>query len=431
MLGIHMTPLADSIKTKLNFDKEHGIYLPNVSNDGTFGKMGIQQGSILEKLNGETISSPRDVQTALTEMKAGDAIKAVVFQDGKSKTFKGEALGRPQENHPHASIEYGTVSYQDNILRSLLYLPTGSKKPPVVFFIQGYTCQSIEMRPDNPAKQLIDQWIKAGYAVYLVEKPGMGDSESKVPCMDIDFNQELKAFSKAYEDLRNNNKIDNSNIFLFGHSMGGVISPILAKDNPPKGVMVYGIVGTNWYEYMQDIYTEQPLLFGTTEEQIKANNTYELPFIEDLLKNRKPVKEMLSSSVYGEFLKREGIAASLKDGYYIHRHIKFWRTLTDVDIPGTWAQVKAPVCVLHGEYDIQAIHPKYSEMITTNVKNHGGNATFRLFPKSEHAFLKFDSRENLMETMGNGTYVSKFTTHFNTEIASYSIEWMKSLNGVN
>ena len=64
------------------------------------------------------------------------------------------------------------------------------------------------MRSNNPAKQLIDSWIKDGYAVFLTEKPGMGDSESKTPCMDIDFDQELFAFSKAYEDLRNSTKID-------------------------------------------------------------------------------------------------------------------------------------------------------------------------------------------------------------------------------
>ena len=427
-LGIHMVQLDDSIRNTLNYDKDHGIYLPVVLGDATFGVMGVAQGTVLEKLNGETMESFGDVQRVMGGVKAGDPIKAVVFENGASKAYKGKAVGRPFEEHPHAKVEYGTVSYEDNMLRSILYLPDGVQQPPVVFFLQGYTCQSIEMQPHFPAKQLIDQWIGEGYAVYLVEKPGMGDSDSKIPCMEIDFNQEVHAFSEAYASLRKNTKIDASQIFLFGHSMGGVVAPLIAKGHTPKGIMVYGIVGKNWYDYMRDIYIEQPLLFGTSEAQVVADNAYNLPFIEDLLMHRKPVKEMLSSPVYGEFLKEEGIYDDLAEGYYIYRHIKYWQTLTDVDIPDAWVQVKAPVCVLHGEYDIQAIHPKYGEMIATNVKAHGGNATFRVFPKSEHGFLKFDSREELMTTMNNGTYGRTFNTHFNQEIGAYSLEWMKGIS---
>ena len=329
------------------------------------------------------------------------------------------------EDHPNATIDYGVVNYKGNALRSFLYLPKGVEQPPVVFFIQGYTCQSIEMRNDNPAKQLIDTYIKGGYAVYLVEKPDMGDSESDIPCMDIDFNQELTAFTEAYKNLSKNKKIDAENIFIFGHSMGGVIGPILAKKYPVAGVLVYGIVGKNWYDYMKDIYTEQPLLQGISQEVIEDNKTYYLPFIKDILVHKKSNTELIESSIYGERLRTDGTAENLSQGYFIQRHYRYWQTLADVDVPNTWAKVKSPVLVLHGEYDIQAIHPKYGEMIVTNVKEHGGDATFELFPKTEHAFLKFDSREELNTVMGNGTYMQHFSTHFNVEIATKSMEWMK------
>ena len=102
----------------------------------------------------------------------------------------------------------------------------------------------------------------------------------------------------------------------------------------------------------------------------------------------------------------------------------YWQTLADIDVPKAWSKVKSPVLVLHGEYDIQAIHPKYGEMIVTNVNKHGGKASFELFPKTEHAFLKFDSREELLRVMNDGSYVGTFNTHFNTAIAEKSLEWM-------
>jgi pimeloyl-ACP methyl ester carboxylesterase len=404
---------------------DSGLYLPDILPDGSLGKMNVPAGTVLQQINDAPIQSLRDLRPALSEIKEGDDLKIIVFENGTNKTYRGKAMGKRMEQHAHARVEYGEVRYEDNTLRSLLYLPNNVEQPPVVFFLQGYTCQSIEMRNNNPAKQLVDSWIKQGYAVFLVEKPGMGDSESVTPCMEIDFNQELLAFSKAYEALRKNATIDTEKIFLFGHSMGGIIAPLLAEKHSPAGVLVFGIVGKNWYDYMIDIYTEQPLIFGTPEEQVKEDNQYNLPFIKDLLVHKKTNQELIESPLYGDFLKEDGTAASLAQGYYIARHYTYWQALADIDVPGAWSKVKSPVLVLHGEYDIQAIHPKYGEMIATNVNQHGGEASFELFPQTEHAFLKFDSREELLRVMNDGSYVSTFATHFNTAIAERSLEWMK------
>lgn len=404
---------------------DFGLYLAEILPDGSLGQMGVPSGTVLQKINDADIETMQDLSPALAPLRAGDDLSIQVFEDDQLKTYRGTAMARPTEQHAYADVEYDAVRYKDNVLRSLLYLPKNSKKPPVVFFIQGYTCQSIEMPDNNPAKQLINSWVKAGYAVYLVEKPGMGDSDSEIPCMDIDFNQELEAFSQAYAALRKNNKIDPEHIFLFGHSMGGIIAPLIAERHAPAGIMVFGIVGENWYDYMTKIYTEQPRIFGTSQEQIDEDARYYLPFVKDLLVHKKSNDELIASPLYGDQLKEDGTAESLALGYYIMRHYRYWQTLADVDVPGAWAMVKSPVYVLHGEYDIQAIHPKYGEMIATQVKRHGGTATFELFPRTEHAFLQFDSREDLLATMNNGSYIASFATHFNKDIAVKSLEWMK------
>lgn len=405
---------------------EYGLYLPLILPEGSIGKMGVPAKSVLQKINGLEIKSFQDIQPALSGVKEGDDLTVHIFENGIQKIYKGQAKGKPKENNPNATVNYGVVRYDGNVLRSFLYMPYGTIQPPVVFFLQGYTCQSIEMRDNNPAKQLINQWIEKGYAVYLVEKPGMGDSESDIPCMDIDFNQELLAFTKAYEALQKNPKIDPQNIFLFGHSMGGIIAPLLAQETSPAGIMVFGIVGENWYDYMKRIYTEQPLIFGTSQAQIDQEAQYYLPFAKDLLVHKKSNTELLKSPIYGERLNQDGVADNLASGYYIQRHYKYWQSLADVDVPSIWAQVKSPVYVLHGEYDIQAIHPKYGKMIVTNVNQHGGNAQFELVPKTEHAFLQFASREEHLNTLNGGGYVAVFTTHFNSDIAMKCLAWMNS-----
>ncbi len=416
--------LMDLSAVEQDLGTNSGIYLSEILPDASFGMMNIPAQTVLKSINNKSIVSLSDLGNVLHGIKEGDDLSVEIWENKDNKIYHGKAVGKKKEIHPNAVVEYGVVKYEGNKLRSLLYLPKGVGQPPVVFFIQGYTCQSIEMRNDNPAKQLIDGWVDAGYAVFLVEKPGMGDSESDIPCMDIDFDQELHAFSKAYKELIRNRSINSKQIFLFGHSMGGIIAPLLAHSHSPAGIMVFGIVGKNWYDYMQDIYIEQPLIFGSSKDQIEENKKYYLPFVKDLLVNKKSNVELLENPIYGKRLEEDGIAQNLKDGYYIMRHYRYWQTLADKDVPKAWSKVKSPVYVLHGEYDIQAIDPKYGEMISINVNDSGGKAQFELFPKTEHAFLKFESKEELLDIMNTGGYSATFKTHFNKDITTKSLNWM-------
>jgi len=43
--------------------------------------------------------------------------------------------------------------------------------------------------------------------------------------------------------------VDQDNVFIVGHSMGGVFAPILAAEFPVKGIAVYGTVVKTWTEY--------------------------------------------------------------------------------------------------------------------------------------------------------------------------------------
>lgn len=424
-LGAQLSLLAENQNSNSN---NEGLHIDSVISSGTLSSMNVTNGTILQTINENRIKSLSDLSIAMSNIKEGDDISVSILENGIVKRYDGIAKGRPTETNKHAEVIYGQVTYNNNSLRSILYMPFGIEKPPVVFFLQGYPCQSIEM-PDNiPAKQLINAWLQEGFAVYLVEKPGLGDSECKKHCQNIDFNEELRAFTEAYKDLLSNELLDQQQVFMFGYSMGGIIAPLLAQHKSPTGIMVYGIVGMNWYNYMIKIFTEQPKIFGTSQQEIEAENFYYLPFIKDLLKHKKNNIELLQSKLYGEKLKEDRIAEQLFNGQYIMRNYKYWQTLADIDIPKTWSKIQTPVYVLHGEYDIQAINPEYGKMIVTNVRQNGGHAQFDLLSKTEHSFLKYDSMDELLDSMNNGNHANSFLTHFNTEIVDKSVSWMRSIS---
>jgi len=426
MLGVKLAPLTEEIKKTSKYTGE-GVYVEAVNPKGSAGLLGLPSGAILQMINGQTLKSRAELRSVLDKLREDNELSLTYFFDNQTKTIVGKALGKPVELHSNANVHYDVVAYKDNLLRSILYTPKGIDSAPVVFYLQGYTCQSIEYPNKNPIKELINGWISSGFAVYLVEKPGSGDSKSKIGCNDIDFHQEKLAFNNAYKSLLKNEFIDADNIFLFGHSMGGVTAPILANQKAPKGIITFGTVGKNWYEYMKDVFTEQQEIFGAPKDRIAENAKQNIPFITDMMINKKSNIEMINNDVYKEYLTNQNLIDQLEKGYYLGRSYKFWGSLGEIDIPREWKSVNTNVLVMHGEFDIQAIHRRYAEMIVDMVNKNQGKAEFALLKNTDHVLLKFNSMQENIDTLNSGNYHNYMRDNFNPEVTEVSVKWMRAL----
>ncbi|MBR9914425.1 MAG: PDZ domain-containing protein [Algicola sp.] len=423
MLGVMMQTLTDSIAMQNNFNVKTGVHITSVMPNSTFANLGVKQDDVLTKLNGSSVSTNQDVLAIASELYEGDMIEAE-FYSGSSKIIKSTALlGRPIESFENGDVTYGEVVYIDNVLRSILVTPKNKIKAPVVYFLQGYTCGTVETTTDdNPAKKLISDWVNAGFAVYRVEKPGVGDSKSSKHCMQISFDEELLAFTEGYKDLLHNDAIDADNIFMFGHSMGGVIAPLLNDIKPPRGIMTYGSVAQNWYDYMVDLYTIQPKYFGVSDSEIKEDNKVNLKFNEDFLINKLSGSEILENEVYADFFRDNEI--NFRRNQYIGRHFDFWQSLADIDIPNAWSKVKTNVLAMYGEFDIQAISAKGAQKIAEIVNKNGGKGDFILVKNTDHGFVNFNSMQHNVETLGNGTYMLHARDNYSKELGKVTVDWM-------
>lgn len=423
LLGIMMQTLTDSIASQNELKINSGVYITTVMPNSTFSNLGVKQGDVLTKLNGTTVSTIQDVLVITGQLYEGDIVKAEYYSDNKKEEKSTSLKGRPIETFENGNVTYGEVVYKDNVLRSILVTPKHVKKSPVVYFLQGYTCGSVEtVSDDNPMKKLMKDWLNAGFAVYRIEKPGVGDSQSKKHCSEISFDEELQAFKEGYKDLMQQESIDSNNIFMFGHSMGGVIAPLLNEVKAPKGIMVYGTVGKNWYDYMVDLYTVQPKHFRVSDTQIKEDNKVNLKFNDDFLIKKLSGEEMLKNDTYVEFFNAE----DFKRNQYIGRHFKFWQSLADVNIPNAWSKVKTNVFAMHGEFDIQAINPKGAKKIAEIVNENGGKGDFMLIKDADHGFVNFNSMQQNSETLGNGTYMTHARNNYAKLLGTESVKWMQS-----
>ena len=423
MLGVMMQTLTDSITTQNKVTLKEGVQINSVMPNSTFSNLGIQQGDVLTKLNGNKVTNIQQVLKITGQLFEGDKIEAEYYSNTKKVKRSTKLLARPIETFKNGNVTYGEVAYKDNVLRSILVTPKNIVKAPVVFFLQGYTCGTVETTTnDNPAKKLISDWVNAGFAVYRVEKPGVGDSQSKKPCSRISFNEELLAFKEGYKDLLQNKIIDTKNIFMFGHSMGGVIAPLLNEIKSPRGILTYGSIAQNWYDYMVDLYTIQPKHFGVSDAQIKEDNKINLKFNKDLLINKLSGLEILENKAYANFFSAN--ESSFRQNQYLGRHFDFWQNLADVNIPKAWSKVKTNVLAMHGEFDIQAISPKGAKKIAEIVNNYGGKADFLLVEKADHGFVNFNSMQHNVQTLNSGAYMSHARDNYSELLGKETVKWM-------
>lgn len=423
LLGIMMQTLNDSIATQHNLEINSGVYVMTVMPNSTFANLGVEQGNILTLLNNTPVNTIQDVLAITSNLYEGDTIEAEFYSNNQKKTKSTALLGRPLESFENANVTYGEVVYEGNALRSILVVPKEIKNAPVIYFLQGYTCGSVETASDdNPMKKLMNDWVNAGFAVYRIEKPGVGDSQSEKHCTQLSFDEELKAFQEGYRDLLNKESIDTNNIFMFGHSMGGVIAPLLHDIKSPRGIITYGSIGQNWYDYMIDLYTIQPKHFGVSDAQIKEDNMVNLKFNEDFLINKLSGSEILENKVYAEFFSANEL--SFRQNQYIGRHFDFWQNLADINIPEAWAKVTSDVLAMHGEFDIQAISPIGAKRIAEIVNENEGRGDFILIKNADHGFVNFNSMQHNVQTLGNGTYMSHARDNYSKDLGKESARWI-------
>ncbi|MEQ9186163.1 MAG: alpha/beta fold hydrolase [Cryomorphaceae bacterium] len=427
LLGVQLQAIPDSLRTS-DLGYRNGLLAVHVFPNATASEFGIEAGDIILSINGTQAIEPNQIIPYISSIHADDLISVEWLRDGKVMHQEGSMVSRPLETSEFGSVEYGQVDYDGTSLRSIMMIPHGVEKPPVVFFLQGYTCSTAEypFSPDLSLRKIIDDFVRAGFAVFRVDKPGVGDSRSDTPCQTTGFDVELRAFREGYKSLASRNDIDPTQIFLFGHSMGGIVAPILAAEMQPKGVMTYGTAIKSWYEYMIDMTRTQAALFGNSYERVEEVTRMAIPFHYDFLINRVSAEDLLAN--HADFLAYEEGTEAMKDGQYIGRHMIFWQTLNDQNITKAWLDYEGRVLAIYGDFDIQALDEEHVKEIARTVNSvHPGNAEYAIIPKADHAFVRFESIEEQMEVLNSGQYGTYLRNAYHDGVASKAIAWMNEV----
>jgi len=301
---------------------------------------------------------------------------------------------RPLQAMAGVETEYGSVRSSEGYrLRTILTRPAGSTgRLPALFLAQWVSCGSVDVAADKPG--LLQDIARQSNMVFIrVERAGTGDSEGP-PCSGLDFDTEVRHYREALDRLSGHPWIDPAKLVIFGSSLGSVTAPLIADGRKVAGVVVQGGGAVTYLERMINfdrLYLERSGKYRP--EQIHDEMTKRIRFHTAYLLGRKT-----PAQVAEEQPDLASVWASVRGGaeappHYGRPYAWHWQAAA-ANFAAAWARLRAPVLVLHGEYD--QFEPRHGHELIARIVNRlrPGTATFVQFPKADHELEYYATAED-------------------------------------
>ncbi|CAN5763859.1 hypothetical protein BH11BAC4_BH11BAC4_12290 [soil metagenome] len=401
-----------------------GIGIDSIFPNSTLASLHLRKDDILTELNGIKTASMEVYGKTASTIRTGDKVSVSFIRDQENINATGIAVMRPYEQSSIADIQYDWVKFRNGYLRVITRKPKDKTGIPCILLIPGYGCGSVENYSASYNGKLINEWIKAGYAVVTIEKSGLGDSYHCVPCSEVDLATDIESFDAGYKYMEQLGFVDKNNLFIWGHSMGGVIAPEIAKNHHPKGVMVFGTTFRPWSEFLLEMHrVQKPLLEHQTYLQTEQFMRKIQKIYYEFFVLKKTREQLLQNPEYKELVVSElGYKEGNNDMW--GRHWSFWPQIDSLNLAQSWSAINCPVLILHGEADYESCSIAEPQLIKATVNaSHPGNAMMVVVPQLDHFMMKSANWEQARDNFNDQQYNKG---NFNYSIADETIKWLKA-----
>ena len=355
---------------------------------------GLQKGDIILSLDETRVATTAEFTGPLSRRKAGEQVTVEYERAGEKNAVTFALREWPREASPDYDATYGEVTADGHRFRTITTKPKTGAPVATLFLVQGLGCASIDNPPPgNSYLALIASLSRRGFATLRVDKPGTGDSEGG-PCPAVDFHGEVRAYRAALASLK-----DVKNVFLFGHSMGGIQAPLIAQGFPSRGVIVYGSTFNSWAQYMVSNQRRQMRLRGEPFEVIDAQEKASERFNALFYVQHQPLEKIVADDPsWREAFPDGKTYAGGKEG-------KFFQQLYDVEMAKAWKAVDAPVLSLYGASDFLTEAAEHESLAAAVNSWRPGTAKFVKLEGIDHWIRKAaDQQASLNQGPGGSEY---------------------------
>jgi hypothetical protein len=323
--------------------------------------------------------------------------------------MKGNAVFKAiaQEKYRDIAMEYNAVATGNGLQRVIISKPGTKTKSPAFVFIGGIGCYSLDTPLDTTGSetQLLNALTRAGNVCVRAEKPGMGDNMHCTKCEEISFTDEVDGYVEVIKKIKTYSYIDSSQVYIIGHSMGGVMAPLIAQKTSLKGIIAYGTIGSNFIEYL-----------NKTRRTIGEAYQWKPEEIDDYIKESCECAGyyFVEKLTTAEAIKKK---EACKDYLFVfdYRSRKYNNELYATNIPGTWKPFNGKALFIWGSADYISAKEDHQILAQTVNYYHPGNATFLELANSEHGMRTATTFQEAQKSPGT----------YNPEVGKSILEWLK------
>ncbi|HEY8562230.1 MAG TPA: alpha/beta fold hydrolase [Pyrinomonadaceae bacterium] len=415
-LGAQVAPLEAPQRENLKTRRTGGILVRAVVPKSAAEAAGLQAGDVIFEVNKVPIENTEQFVALVGKGRGGESVEIVFSREGRELIKTAELLPRPVETSPSFDILYRSVTVDGARRRVIVTRPKAAGKYAAVLFLGGVGCYSQDNLPeDHVYRKIVYALAEKGYVTMRVEKSGMGDSEG-APCStpQVDFETEVKGYVAGLNALKGYDFVDARRVALLGHSMGGVLAPVIAAKNPVKSVIVAGTVGKSWFEYELENLRRQLLMRSVAPEEAER---------------RVRRKEYCNYRLYRNLETPEEIAKTAPDCVALPNQppqpYTFMRQVADLNLAAHWKTTDAPVLLIYGSADFltSAEEHRYLSGIINGYR--AGSAKFVEIPNMTHGFRFAASPLEAMRQSSGEFPEGGFKTEALTEIEKWLGETLK------
>lgn len=163
-IGVEAQQISPAMSQALHLQQDKGALIAGVQSDSPASRAGLQPGDVIEAVNGQKISDPRDLAVHVAEVKPGDEAKLDVLHNGQNETLTVTIGQMPEQQTANNEEGGATEGHQARLglalaplspdMRDQLNLPDGTK---------GAVVQQVQ--PGSPAEEA---GIQAGDVIVSV-----------------------------------------------------------------------------------------------------------------------------------------------------------------------------------------------------------------------------------------------------------------------
>ena len=435
LLGAQLAEAPDATPTR------GGVRLERVIDDSAAAKAGLQPGDIVLRLGATQVTNVAAFLKVLAPLRAGDQLTVSFLRDGEANLVNARLRAMPRETGEGYEVLYGSVTNGDFRQRTIVTHPPGKGRHPAVLLLQGgHTCFPVDAPFGNPGAfvRIAQHLARNGYVTMRVERPGCGDSEGG-PLREVDFDTELAGNLAALRALKQSAVVDADNVLIYGFSMGGIMAPLMATEEPVRGIATYGTTCITWFEGVVAQRRRLLLLKGLSPEQVNAKIPGHIRFWYQLAVERKTVREINDSNAVPDPL----LKLWTQDARFVSgRHYRFYHQISARNLPAAWSRYAATplpgstadsvrhprVLTMWGDADWHVTREESTDWIMRSVsETHPDIGTSVIVPESDH----FSNRVHSTQESFNTLYGEppRPQGEFNPAILSELLKWCDTTVG--